>query len=72
MSTIISEARRDALQADMKQAAAHIYSSLGYDPYGADIRGDEDVATIAASLEALWMARSRASDTSQFKRKELT
>ena len=59
MNAILSEARRDSVHAEMKEAAAHIYTSLGYDPYGADIRGDEDVATIAASLEALWKSRSR-------------
>lgn len=60
MNAILSEARRDAVHAEMKEASAHIYTSLGYDPYGADIRGDEDVATIAASLETLWENRSRA------------
>ena len=60
MNTIMSEARRDAVHAEMKEAAAHIYSSLGFDPYGADIRGDEDIAVIAASLKSLWEARSRS------------
>ena len=60
MNALISEARRDTVHAEMKEAAAQIYSSLGYDPYGADIRGDEDIATIAASLETLWKQRSRA------------
>ena len=58
MNALISEARRDAVHADMKEAVAHIYTSLGYDPYGADIRGDEDIATIAASLEKLWESRN--------------
>ena len=60
MNALISEARRDTVHAEMKEAAAQIYSSLGYDPYGADIRGDEDIATIAASLETLWKQRSQA------------
>jgi len=60
MNALISEARRDMVHAEMREAAAQIYSSLGYDPYGADIRGDVDVATIAASLEALWKQRSKA------------
>ncbi len=59
MNGLISEARRDAIHAEMKEAAAHIYTSMGYDPYGADIRGDEDIATIAASLESLWDSRSQ-------------
>jgi outer membrane protein TolC len=60
MNALISEAKRDNIHAEMKEASAQIYSSLGYDPFGADIRGDEDVATIAASLEALWEKRSQA------------
>ncbi|MBX2868409.1 MAG: TolC family protein [Acidiferrobacterales bacterium] len=60
MNALVAEARRDTVHAEMKEAAAQIYSSLGYDPYGADIRGDEDIATIAASLETLWKQRSKA------------
>jgi len=63
MNSLMSEARRDGLHAEMKQAATHIYTSLGHDPYGADIRGDEDVATIAASLKALWESRNGLSGT---------
>ena len=59
MNGILAEARRDAVHAEMKEASAHIYTALGYDPYGADIRGDEDVATIAESLKTLWAERSR-------------
>lgn len=59
MNAIISEARKDGAHAEMKQATAHIYTALGYDPYGVDIRGDEDIATIAKSLEALWVSRSQ-------------
>lgn len=59
MNALISEARRDTIHAEMKEAAAHIYTSMGYDPYGADISGDEDIATIAASLQSLWTERSK-------------
>ena len=58
MNSLISEARRDLLQVELKQAAAQIYASMGVDPYGADIRGDEDVALIAARLQAQWGARN--------------
>lgn len=59
MNAILSEARRDAIHADMREAAANIYTSMGYDPYGSDITGREDVKTLAASLERLWSARSQ-------------
>ncbi|WP_371396899.1 TolC family protein [Fretibacter rubidus] len=58
MNAILSEARRDAVHAEMREAAANIYTSMGYDPYGSDITGREDVATLTASLEALWTRRS--------------
>jgi len=36
MNALISEARRDTVHAELREAAAQIYSSLGYDPYGAN------------------------------------
>lgn len=58
MNAILSEARRDSVHADMREAAANVYTSMGYDPYGTDITGREDVSTLTASLEALWTRRS--------------
>jgi len=62
MNTIISEARRDSLHAEMQEASAQIYTAMGYDPYGADIDGTESISTIAQSLQILWDARSANSD----------
>lgn len=59
MNAIISEARRDAVMAEMAEASAHIYTALGYDPYATGIDGTEDVSTIAKSLEVLWTERAR-------------
>ncbi|HHI88720.1 MAG TPA: TolC family protein, partial [Hellea balneolensis] len=60
MNAIISEARRDATHAELQEAAANIYTAMGYDPYGADVTGREDVKTLAESLRVLWIARSKA------------
>ncbi|WP_409432417.1 TolC family protein [Litorimonas sp. RW-G-Af-16] len=60
MNAIVSEARRDAIHAEMAEASAHIYTALGYDPYTAELTGEEDVATIAASLKTLWTQRAAA------------
>lgn len=54
MNGIISEARRDIVHAEMQEAAASIFSAMGYDPYSADITGKEDIAEIAESLKVLW------------------
>ena len=58
MNSILSEARRDAVMAEMAEASAHIYSALGYDPYSTNIDGTEDIQTIAESLKILWNVRA--------------
>ena len=58
MNTLISEARRDSLHADLQEASAKIYTAMGYDPYSAEIDGTESVAAIANSLKVLWTERS--------------
>lgn len=60
MNAILSEARRDNIRADLAKASAHIYTALGYDPYTSDVRGDEEISVIAASLETLWTKRAQA------------
>lgn len=59
MNAILSEARKDAVMAEMAEASAHIYSALGYDPYTTDIDGTEDIQTIAESLKILWTEREQ-------------
>jgi len=61
MNTIISEARRDIVHAEMQEAAANVFSAMGFDPYSADITGEEDVSVIAESLKVLWTSRSKSS-----------
>ena len=58
MNAILKEARRDEIHAQMQEATANIYTSMGYDPYGAEITGEEDVKTLAKSLETLWTSRA--------------
>ena len=57
MNAIISEARRDIVHAEMQEAAASVFSAMGYDPYSADITGEEDIAQISESLKVLWTTR---------------
>ena len=59
MNRILADARRDRLHAELARSAAHIYTALGFDPYTADLQGGEDLATTAASLQALWETRMR-------------
>ena len=57
MNAILSEARRDAVHAHMREAEAQVFSALGYDPFPADITGDEDLPALTSKLETLWAAR---------------
>jgi len=58
MNAIIAEARRDSAHAELQEASANIYTSMGYDPYAANITGKEDIQTLSESLRVLWTARS--------------
>jgi len=60
MNAIISEAERDATHAELQEASAKIYTAMGYDPYAADVTGQEDIQTLSESLRILWTARSAA------------
>lgn len=59
MNAILSEARRDATHAEMQEAAANIYTAMGYDPYAADITGQENLATLKKSMRVLWTKRAK-------------
>ncbi len=60
MNAIISEAKRDAAHAELQEAAANIYTTMGYDPYSTEVSGQEDIASLAESLRVLWTTRSQA------------
>ena len=60
MNAIIADAKRDSIHAELQEASANIYTAMGYDPYGADITGKENIQTLSESLRILWDARSKA------------
>ena len=57
MNAILSEARRDAVHARMREAEAQVYSSMGYDPHPVGITGRENLGTLSAALQQLWESR---------------
>ncbi len=57
MNMIVTEARYDIAYAALQDAYTNMYTTIGYDPFGADISGTEDIKTIAQSLKALWADR---------------
>ena len=58
MNSILSDARRDAVMAEMAEASARIYTALGHDPYSTDIESSLDFQVITENLKTLWTGRS--------------
>ena len=59
MNSILSDARRDAVMAEMAEASAHIYTALGHDPYSTGIDSSLDFQVITENLKSLWTDRSQ-------------
>lgn len=54
MNTLVSNAKYDVAFANLQNAYANIYASMGIDPYGEDIKVDEGVEEIAEKIETFW------------------
>lgn len=57
MNKLVAEAKFDIAVADLQNAFANMHSSMGLDPYGPDVSGEEDVRDLASKLEAHWANR---------------
>ncbi|MFK7901602.1 MAG: TolC family protein [Nitratireductor sp.] len=57
MNALISSAKYDIAYADLQNAFAGIYSSIGVDPWGDYLDLDADVATLTSSLKQTWNKR---------------
>ncbi|MEL7485751.1 MAG: TolC family protein, partial [Pseudomonadota bacterium] len=60
MNHIVAEAKYDVALADLQNAFANIYSSMGVDPLDVDISGEEDVETLSRMLRDHWRLRGDA------------
>ncbi len=57
MNALVAEFRRDVAFADLQNAFANIYSSIGLDPYAGTVTGRESVAELSSQLANLWRSR---------------
>ena len=57
MNQIVAEAKYDLAVADLQNAFANIHSSMGFDPYGGDVSGQEPVMELANKLQQHWENR---------------
>ncbi|WP_213880469.1 TolC family protein [Pseudomonas sp. dw_358] len=58
MNAILSEIRYDAAYADVQNAYANLYGSMGLDNFNYDVRIDAPIADIAAKLQEHWSERA--------------
>jgi outer membrane protein TolC len=63
MSTLLAAVKYDVAYADLQNAFANVYSSIGIDPYGEGVNNDEGVKALSASLRSTWIERGDRSGT---------
>ena len=57
MNNLVASAQYDIAYAELQNAFARIYSTIGVDPYGEDFDTNDSVSNIAASLKRTWTER---------------
>jgi outer membrane protein TolC len=63
MNTLLSSVKYDVAYADLQNAFANVYSSIGIDPYGENVDGSESVKALSAALRSTWVERGDKSGT---------
>lgn len=57
MNTLVAEAKYDIAYAQLQNAYANLFSSMGLDPYSWEIDRGQSVGAMASSLKQLWFER---------------
>jgi outer membrane protein TolC len=57
MNTLVASVKYDIAHADLQNAFANVYASVGVDPYSAGITGAESVKALAGALRTTWVER---------------
>jgi len=58
LNAALSEVRYDAAYADLQNAYANLYASMGLDNFEIDVKSDTSIDQIAALLESHWTERA--------------
>lgn len=61
MNALVARAKYDIAYADLQNAYAKIYASMGVDPYPADISREKNVKSLANALRKTWVERGARS-----------
>lgn len=57
MNTLVAKMRRDMALADLENAYANVFASLGIDPITHDMRASEPVAVLSQKIRRMWARR---------------
>jgi len=57
MNTLVASVKHDIAHADLQNAFANVYATVGLDPYGPGVTGDESVKALTAHLRSVWIER---------------
>ena len=63
MNTLLASVKYDVAHADLQNAFAGVYASVGIDPYSQGVTGNESVAVLAKALRGTWIERGDKSGT---------
>jgi outer membrane protein TolC len=64
MNTLLADARLDTVYADLQNAYANIYASLGLDPFPTRLDERDGIGSMATQLRELWIERGSGQDVS--------
>ncbi|NMD09202.1 MAG: TolC family protein [Phyllobacteriaceae bacterium] len=57
MNTLVASVKFDIAHADLQNAFANVYATVGLDPYGAGVTGAESVQALSSHLRSVWIER---------------
>jgi len=60
MNTLMAEIRHDMAMADLQNAFANVYASMGVDAFDESMSSQDDVAALSGKLKTLWASRQDA------------
>lgn len=60
MNTLVAEVRRDIAYADLQNAYANVYASMGLDPYTDEFDLELGLRALTQTLRSVWLERGRA------------
>ncbi|QDY69704.1 TolC family protein [Qingshengfaniella alkalisoli] len=60
MNALVADAELDMAYADLQNAYANVYASLGIDPFPRGLSLEDNVQTVAAQLQNMWEGRGSA------------